>query len=211
MAHGSSQARGRIGATAANLHHRHSNAGSELRLQLTPQAQQCRILNMLSVARDQTHNLMVPSRICFCWAMTGTPLPWSLYQVVCLSPLTQLFFGGFVLFLVCYIFLCLLILPDSLCWFLRSRWVVCISRSPTEVALCRRWSLGPNQTLPFPSAHQSCMPPMWPACTLLLWQHQLLRVAVGRAGPWSIGCQAPLRVEAAGLLEGGTGSQNGSY
>ena len=33
----SSQARGRIGATAAGLHHSHSNAGSEPRLQPTPQ------------------------------------------------------------------------------------------------------------------------------------------------------------------------------
>jgi len=34
---------------------------------------QCQILNPLSEARDRTHNLMVASRICFCWAMTGTP------------------------------------------------------------------------------------------------------------------------------------------
>jgi len=35
---------------------------------------QCQILNPLSKARDQTRNLMVPSRIHFCCAMTGTPL-----------------------------------------------------------------------------------------------------------------------------------------
>ena len=34
---------------------------------------QHRILNSLSEARDQTHNLMVPSCICFCYTMTGTP------------------------------------------------------------------------------------------------------------------------------------------
>ena len=34
---------------------------------------QCRILNLLSEARDRTCNLMVPSRIHFCFAMTGTP------------------------------------------------------------------------------------------------------------------------------------------
>ena len=34
---GSSQARGRIGATAAGLHHSHSNMGSELHLGPTPQ------------------------------------------------------------------------------------------------------------------------------------------------------------------------------
>ena len=36
-AYGSSQASGGIGATAAGLHHSHSNTGSELRLQSTPQ------------------------------------------------------------------------------------------------------------------------------------------------------------------------------
>ena len=36
-AHGSSQARGHIGATAAGLHHSHCNTGSELCLQPTPQ------------------------------------------------------------------------------------------------------------------------------------------------------------------------------
>ena len=36
-AYGSSQARGQIGAIAAGLHHSHSNAGSEPRLQPTPQ------------------------------------------------------------------------------------------------------------------------------------------------------------------------------
>ena len=36
-AHGGSQARGLIEVTAAGLHHSHSNAGSELCLQPTPQ------------------------------------------------------------------------------------------------------------------------------------------------------------------------------
>ena len=36
-AHGGSQARGRIGATRAGLHHIHSNAGSELCLRPTSQ------------------------------------------------------------------------------------------------------------------------------------------------------------------------------
>ena len=35
--YGGSQARDRMGAVAAGLHHSHSNAGSELRLQPTPQ------------------------------------------------------------------------------------------------------------------------------------------------------------------------------
>ena len=37
MAYGGSQARGPIGAVATDLHHSHSNAGSESRLQPTPQ------------------------------------------------------------------------------------------------------------------------------------------------------------------------------
>ena len=37
-------------------------------------SQQCRILNPMSEARDPTCNLMVPSQICFCCAITGTPL-----------------------------------------------------------------------------------------------------------------------------------------
>ena len=37
VAYGGSQARGRIGAVAAGLHQSHSNLGSELRLQPTPQ------------------------------------------------------------------------------------------------------------------------------------------------------------------------------
>ena len=36
-AYGGSQARGLIGAVATGLHHSHSNAGSEPRLQPTPQ------------------------------------------------------------------------------------------------------------------------------------------------------------------------------
>ena len=35
---------------------------------------QCRIPNPLSEARDRTCNLMVPSQMCFCCAMTGTPV-----------------------------------------------------------------------------------------------------------------------------------------
>ena len=58
LAYGDSQARGPIGATAANLHH---------------SSRQLQILNLLSKARDQTHNLMVPSRNCFHCTTTGTP------------------------------------------------------------------------------------------------------------------------------------------
>ena len=63
-AYGDSQARGLIRAVVAGLCQSHSNAGSKPRLQPTSQLSwQCRILNPLSKARDQTHNLMVPSRI----------------------------------------------------------------------------------------------------------------------------------------------------
>ena len=34
---------------------------------------QCQILNPLSEARDWTHNLMVPSQVCFCCTTMGTP------------------------------------------------------------------------------------------------------------------------------------------
>ena len=60
MAYGGSQARGLIVATAAGLHHSHSNARSEPHLRPTPHAGP---LHPLSEARDRTRNLMVPSRI----------------------------------------------------------------------------------------------------------------------------------------------------
>ena len=43
MAYGGSQARGQIRATAAGLHHSHSNSQAEPPLQSTPQPQQRRI------------------------------------------------------------------------------------------------------------------------------------------------------------------------
>ena len=61
---GSSQARGRIGATAAGQHHTYSNASSEPRVcDLHHSSRQHRVLDPLSKARDQTLNLMVPSQI----------------------------------------------------------------------------------------------------------------------------------------------------
>ena len=62
-AHGGSQARGRIGAVADDLHH---------------SSQQCRILNPLSKARDWTCNLMLLSWISFSCATTGTPISYFL-------------------------------------------------------------------------------------------------------------------------------------
>ena len=55
---GSSQARGRIGATAAGLRHSHSNARSEPHVPPTPQLTATRILDPLSEARDRTGILM---------------------------------------------------------------------------------------------------------------------------------------------------------
>ena len=62
-AYGGSQARGRIGTIATRLRQSHSNVGSKPRLQLHHSSRQRQILNRLSKARDQTCNLMVPSRI----------------------------------------------------------------------------------------------------------------------------------------------------
>ena len=67
-------ARGRIRAIAISLHQRHSSAGSKPHLWTTPHSQQCWILNPLRKARDWTHNLMVPSWICFCCGTMETPL-----------------------------------------------------------------------------------------------------------------------------------------
>ena len=61
--HVSSQARGRVGAAAAGLHHSHSHVGSELLLWFTPQ-----------FARDWTGVLRDTSQVHYHWATTGTPL-----------------------------------------------------------------------------------------------------------------------------------------
>ena len=54
MAHGSSQARGRIGAVATGLRNSHSKAGSELHLGPTPQLRAT--LDPLPTKRDQGLN-----------------------------------------------------------------------------------------------------------------------------------------------------------
>ena len=56
-AYGGSQGRGRIRATAAGLHHSHSNGN------LHHSSWQCWFLNPLSKARDQTHILMDTSQV----------------------------------------------------------------------------------------------------------------------------------------------------
>ena len=73
MACGGSQAKGRIRAIAAGLHHKDSNKGSKSHLQPTPQLMASHILSPLSNTRDCTRNLMVPSQNRFHCAMMGTP------------------------------------------------------------------------------------------------------------------------------------------
>ena len=63
-AYGGSQARGRMGAVAASLHHSHSNVGSES--DLYHSSRQCQILNPLSKARDQTCLLTDTSQVLNC-------------------------------------------------------------------------------------------------------------------------------------------------
>ena len=61
--YGNSQARGRVRATTAGLHHSHSKARSKPRLQPTPQLMATLDLNPLSEARDGTRILMDTSQV----------------------------------------------------------------------------------------------------------------------------------------------------
>ena len=63
MAYRSSQARGRIRATATSLHHSNSNAGSKLHLRPISQLMACWILNLESEAGDRTQILMDANRV----------------------------------------------------------------------------------------------------------------------------------------------------
>ena len=73
MEYGGSQARGPIRATAASLPTATGMQDPRCVCDLHHGSPQCQILNPPIEARDQTRNLMVPSRIHFHWAMTGTP------------------------------------------------------------------------------------------------------------------------------------------
>ena len=73
MAYGGSQATVWIRAVAAGLRHSHSNWDPSCVCDLHHSSWQCRILNSLSEAGDQTCVLMNVSQICFPWATTGTP------------------------------------------------------------------------------------------------------------------------------------------
>ena len=70
MAYGGSQARGLIRAVATRAT---ATGDPSCICDLHHSSRQQRILNPLSEARDQTCNLMVPSRIHFRCAITGTP------------------------------------------------------------------------------------------------------------------------------------------
>ena len=72
-AYGSSQARGRIGAAAAGYTTATATQDLSLICDLHHSSWQCCILIPLSEARDRTHILVVPSRIHFHCATTGTP------------------------------------------------------------------------------------------------------------------------------------------
>ena len=73
---------GLIGATAAGLHHSHSNSRSKPCLRPTPAHGNAKTLriNPLSKARDWTRNLMVSSQIHFRCATTGTPFFLSFFK-----------------------------------------------------------------------------------------------------------------------------------
>ena len=80
-AHGSSQARGRMGTTAIGLPH----SWSESHLWPTPHpwptqhSQQCWIPNPLGEARDWTRILVDTCWSCFCCTTVGTPHPYAFF------------------------------------------------------------------------------------------------------------------------------------
>ena len=63
VVYGTSQARGRIGAEEAGLHHSHSNLGSKTCLQPTPWLMATPVLDPPSEARDLMQVLMDISRV----------------------------------------------------------------------------------------------------------------------------------------------------
>ena len=72
--YGGSQARGRIGATTASLHHSHSNMGSEPCLQPTPQLTATADPLLTDQGQGSNPQCHVPSQILlFCCATMGTP------------------------------------------------------------------------------------------------------------------------------------------
>ena len=78
--HGSSQARGRIGAAAAAYTIATAMQNQSHICDPYHSSQQCWILNPLSKARDWTHILMGTRRVHYHWATMGTPSPCSFIQ-----------------------------------------------------------------------------------------------------------------------------------
>ena len=74
-AHGSSQARGQTGATAAGLHHSHISAGSEPSLQPTSQLMAKLDPGPTEQGQGSNPHPMDTSQIHFHCATTGTPMP----------------------------------------------------------------------------------------------------------------------------------------
>ena len=73
VAYGSSWARGWIRATAASLHHSHSNARSKLHLQPRCSLRPCRSFNPLSEAGIEPASSWILVRFLTYWATTETP------------------------------------------------------------------------------------------------------------------------------------------
>ena len=85
MAYEGSQARGRTGATAASLHHSHSQGGIRApSATYTTAPLQHRLLSPLSEARDPTHSHLVSSLIRFLCARTGAPNVYFIYKELAL-------------------------------------------------------------------------------------------------------------------------------
>ena len=84
MAYGRLQARGQIGATAASLHHSHSNAGWDLSrfCDLHHSSGQCRILNRLFEARDQPCILMDTNRFHLLYHNSNSSISFSFVKKV---------------------------------------------------------------------------------------------------------------------------------
>jgi len=99
-AYGGSQARGPIRATAASLHHSHSNTGSK---PCVCDLQHCSwqrwFPDPLSKARGQTCILMDTSQICFCCAARGSPWRAVFCLFVCFLFFCHFFFFFFLTFL----------------------------------------------------------------------------------------------------------------
>ena len=82
MAYGCSQARGRIGATLLASTPATVTGNPSLTCDIYHSSWQCQIPDPLSEARDRTHILMYPSRICFCCTTMGTLMIHNFYELI---------------------------------------------------------------------------------------------------------------------------------